>query len=280
MIMSNQDCLQLLCNETPEFSLYFQEFQQIYSRPAAEYRIAVCGSPTVHTSAVIDGLIKIGRGSFTQVLTGSTVVSPVYLAIPLTDESFLQDIGIQQTLISVDAIIVIHDLPATELNDAERCLLHSLRGRFPDLHQRLIVLLDHADDIADQPLDQLSAAIRRNLATQLTSPPAMLAMKYCLTSAEGDERVVAPAITPLQALHQAIYQLIDNYKGGLPDMRAASIRALMDSLDFFVAKAIKRRKKQLAAGENELNQCFTLWQRDLQRLGESLRTRIADYRQR
>lgn len=277
--MSSQDCLQLLCNETPEFSLYFQEFQQIYSRPAAEYRIAVCGCPAGHIGAVVHGLMDLGREPLVNAFTGTTALSPVYLATPPIDEDCRQNTGLQQTLISADAIILVHDLPAVELNDTELCLVQWLKNRFPDLHQRLIVVLDEGDDIAVQQLERLSAALRRNLAAQFPAPPAMMAMQCQLIAAAGGHRTAAPAKVEIQALHQRIYRLLDNYGGALPAMRAAGIRALIDSLDFFVAQAIKRRKKQVAAGENELNQCFTLWQRDLQRLGESLRTRIADYRQ-
>jgi len=161
------------------------------------------------------------------------------------------------------------------LTGAEKTFLQSLRERFPDLRQRIIVVLTHGDKVAYQLLERLSA-IHRNLATLFSSPAyGSPAEKYPST---GESRVPVLLLETnrVQALQQQFILLICSYDGGLPAMRTASIKVLLNTLDAWITGAIKTRKKKLAQAEGELSQSFSLWQRDLRRLGDTLRFRIND----
>ncbi|XBS70782.1 hypothetical protein ABK905_06600 [Acerihabitans sp. KWT182] len=277
--MSTQDCLQHLCDEAPDFSLYYQEFLAFYSRPAAECRIVICGLSNAGKSALASSLALSQPLPATGLISTEATIVPLYIDTPGFDADVQQTAGAWETAIGADIIVLAHDVRSGALTDVEIAFLTALRGRFPDLSQRMIVALSNGDNAAHPRLERLSA-IHRNLATLFSSPAHLYS--------RGDDagptlnRVPVLLLEPSRApsLQQQILLLIGSYDGGLTGMRTASIKAVLDRLDMWVAGAIKIRKKRVAAGEAELSRTFTLWQKDLQRLGETLRFRIDDIGQR
>lgn len=275
--MSTQDCLQQLFDETPESSLYYKQLQAFSTRPAADCHIVICGLANVGKS----DLVKVLSLSRTLSATDGSpaAIVPRYIDTPGFDLSGQQSAQAWEKAIGADIIVLIHDMRQGALAAGEMAFLQSLKARFPDLCQRMIMVLAQADKVPCQMLERLSA-IHRNLAMLFLSCSGGIPDESYPAPAKSGVPVLLLEPSRIQALRQQLLLLIGSYEGGLPGMRTASSKALLDTLDAWVTGAIKIRKKRIAIKEAELSQTFSLWQRDLQRLGDTLRFRINELRQR
>ncbi|WP_213994152.1 GTPase domain-containing protein [Sodalis sp. dw_96] len=277
--MSTQDCLQQLCDETPEFSLCYQAFLEFYTRPVDDCRIVICGLANAGKSALVNALSLSLPTTGSDEPSAAEAMVPFYIDTPGLDIPFTPGAGAWEKAIGADIIVLTHDLRQGALTDPEMAFLRSLKERFPDLRQRMIVALTHGDKAAYQILERLSA-IHRNLGILFLSSCHAIPAESYPDPAGSRVPVLLLELNRIQALQQQLQLVIRSYQGGLSGMRSAGIKALLDRLDSWIAGAIKTRKKRITLGEAELNQTFSLWQRDLQRLGETLRFRINDVRQR
>ncbi|HEY0209941.1 hypothetical protein [Acerihabitans sp.] len=266
-----RDGLQYLCQEDPEFAIFYREFLTNQSRPSTEHRIAICGMRGAGHRALADILPTAVAGDPSAVLADrqeKPTREPDTRRYIFTQDLNDSHSGALAGAIGADWILFVHSRGEGALAPVEIRFLTALRHRFPDLGRRMMVITD-GDKHRDKTHEAAGIALEKSLASLFPPPYRIISL-----SPDGD----ATDNNGKNALRDKIRRQLDelraSYPGGLAALRANAAAFLLDSLDYFIATAITRREQRLTEIDRDLEQTCALWRQDLLILDDLLRQRL------
>lgn len=271
MNRSEREGLQHLCMEDPEFLIFYQEFQAIHARPPGEHRIVICGLRSAGKHALLDILCE--HINNTSPVACAARRHPLENTVIHGNRCYLNPVNIDASplgalgeAIGADWLLYVHSRDQAMLAPQETRFLTILRHRFPDLGRRMLIAL-HGNN--EQPGAQPAnlSALAQSLARLFPYPPPIIPIS-------SGHLPMDSGVQPAE-LRRRLDNLMASYPGGLAAARVSAATSLLDSLDYFIARAIKRREQDLTTITADLDQTRALWHQDLLILNDLLSQRIA-----
>ncbi|WP_410016242.1 hypothetical protein [Sodalis sp. C49] len=271
MNRTERDNLHYLCKEDPEFAIFYREFRTNHARPLSEHRIALCGLRGTGKRVLEKVLPAAISGNARTALSDRHSPEKSGVDHPSRRCLFIDDIndspaGALAGAIGADWILYVHGAGQPGLAQPEIRFLAALQHRFPDLGRRLIMILH---DEEGKPRETTRCALENSLAPLLPHPPRLITLSLEDHLMDGDRNNALRG-----EVRRQLDDLIACYPGGLAAARARAAAALLDSLDYFVGRAITRREQRLTGINDDLDQACALWRQDLLIVDDLLHQRI------
>ncbi|TAI92961.1 GTPase [Pectobacterium versatile] len=173
-MMNKTNALKLMLAEDGEFAECYRRWQQ-KNQPAVPYhQIAICGLMNAGKSSLLNMLTgHMDREYFATGASRTTAEVQTlnagdidWLDTPGIDARERDDLTAWHGILSADSIIFAHNLRSGTLEQIELDFLQQLQQQLPDLSQRMLVALTHADG-AEQQREERLAAINALLCSHL-----------------------------------------------------------------------------------------------------------------
>lgn len=281
--MGNIDGLTLMQREDPAFAEHYLRWECI-RQATATHQVAICGLMNAGKSALLNMLtghlekeyFATGASRTTADVQSITMDNIDWLDTPGIDASDSDDHTAWRGILRADSVLFAHTLRTGTLEQVELDFLNTLMRHIPDLPQRLIVVLTHADSVEahqQESIDSITQILSTHFAKPLplfvTSSPRFI--KGTLTNKPG--LVERSGIPPLLA---AITTRVSEADASLASGRALEKLHLNIMLKGAITEAIAQREEQMNALLQQHKEEDSAFRKAAKQLLNALRQRIPD----
>jgi tRNA U34 5-carboxymethylaminomethyl modifying GTPase MnmE/TrmE len=269
-----------LCTDSPEFARLYRESQESATQPhCKEPRVMVCGLLKAGKSSLLNALtghlaqeyFATGASRATTCVAELNLNGVIYVDTPGLDANADDDVEAWRGLASADQLVFVHSLRIASLDTQEVNFLVELLRREPDLQQRLVVALTHAESAEDAKESRL-AVLRDCLETTLGFCPTLITTSF--TRHRRGMLENKPALLALSGVGQLHQRLAEMRAADLQGLRLARDALRRHQLAGLLDKAISKRMQLLKSLQADRTKGFSRLQDDLSAFVNHLRARL------
>jgi len=280
--MSHAEGLTLMRLENATFADQYLHWQNITTVTSQHHQVAICGLMNAGKSSLLNMLtgqpeheyFPTGASRTTDEVKSFTNSNIDWIDTPGIDACIQDDLTAWRSILRADTIIFTHTLRTGILEKIEIDFLNKLLQHLPDLEQRLLVVLTHADSVEehkDESVNSITQLLEREFPSQ---PPLFVTSSSRFKKGSLTKKENMIRLSGINQLLTAVQSRASAGEATLLEKRARDKAQLHQKLEAAINVAIEYRENIINVLKDEQKKNEMAYRADARCLLNSLRQRI------